>query len=109
MLTGFVPSSEKLMEAIHSTMLENVLNMAMAARKLKNFRHWMVDKNEGINAQLALNQAREACISVFGRQSEYFLNAFILMHSNGLHRYGTITIFSINECFKRTPKLPWIV
>jgi len=70
------------LEVIHGTVCDKVVNQAMVAGKLKNFQRWMADENEAINARVASDQAREACISVFGKQSEYVLNVFILMHSN---------------------------
>lgn len=79
MLNSF--SWEKLIEAIQSTVPGNRENLGIAARRLKCFRRSMADENKAINARRASDQAREACVSVFGRQSEDVLNALILMHS----------------------------
>lgn len=79
MLNSF--SWEKLIEVIQSTVPGNRENLGIAARRLKCFRRSMADENKAINARRASDQAREACVSVFGRQSEDVLNALILMHS----------------------------
>lgn len=70
------------MEAIQSTVPGDLRNLGMAAEQLKYYRRWMADENEAVNARCASENAREACIRVFGRQSEDVLTALILMHSD---------------------------
>jgi len=76
------PSGQKLLEAIQSTVPGNLRNLLMAAWQFKDSQRWTGDENEAFSTRHASDQAREACISVFGRHSEDVLKGLVLKYSN---------------------------
>jgi len=82
MLNGRIPSFEKIMEAVQSTVPGDFLNLQLAAGMFQNFQSLMGDENEAFVTGHAAVQARESCIRVFGRHSEDVLKAIVLKYSN---------------------------
>lgn len=82
MLNGCFPSWQKVMEAFQSTVLGDIRNLVMAARLLKGLQPWMDDENAQVITRYASDMAREACISVIGKNTENVLRALVFKDSN---------------------------
>ena len=77
-LTECIPPGEEIMKAITNTVPGDMRTLVMAARFVKEPSPTMGDEGQAIVSE----QAREACIGVFGRHSEDVIKALVLYHSN---------------------------
>jgi hypothetical protein len=81
-LQDYVPSRGKVLEVIQNTVPGNIRTLIMAAQQLKEANSSIGDESQAFIARHASEQAREACIRVFGRHSEDLLKALILCYSS---------------------------
>jgi len=70
------------MKAIQNTVPGDIRTLVMVAQLLKEAHGSMDEEILAFISPYATEQAREACIRVFGRHSEDVLKALVLRHSN---------------------------
>ena len=82
MLEDSVPSGEEIMEAIQNTVPGDIRTLIMVAHHLKEAKSWTRHENQASITRNVSEQAREACIRVFGRYEEEKIKALIIqVHS----------------------------
>lgn len=81
MLEDGVPSGEGVMQAIQNTVPGDIRTLVMAARAIKGAQRWMGDEKHASIIKFASEQAREACIRVFGKHREDVLEALVVKYS----------------------------
>ena len=79
-LTDCVPSRDEVMKAIQNTVPGDIRTLIMGARHLEEADRIMEHGSE-VFGRDASEQARKACIRVFGRHAEDNIKAFIIQHS----------------------------
>jgi hypothetical protein len=81
-LDDCVPSGEEIMETIQNTVPGEIRTLIMVAQHLKEAKRWMRDANQASVTRYVSEQAREACIRVFGTHSEDVFKELVFQLSN---------------------------
>ena len=70
-----IPSNHEILHAVVNTVPGDLRALAMAARELESSKHGVA--NRGCTVEISATEARNACVRVFGKQTENVIQALI--------------------------------